>query len=705
MRWIVLALSIGTSVTSIIHGVFELLLSLPVHGAAEGNFKWLTGAALILSALLALTGGLIAFSRRRWGGVLLVVPALICFFVHPDIRIYGGLYLLGGIFAFFVKHENEYDEEDYGDYDNYDDEEYDDDDYDFEDEYNQEGNKVFRLEKNDDEDEQFLDEAIPNVGNVRKRTSRVAAASVSTQSPEKTILSQDQTLSEQKVRVRSSKYCPACGAIAAINHRFCPSCGTQLHVPPEYSEQVSSEEPAFSGEPASAPVAAVPMASSVTEITKESLLNETGLTSEYAEHAEKDEPTAVTFQEPSSKAANPFEKIQILLDEIPDKVKKDADAPSERLLVKPRSVLGDDDLISELNQEKSQGFNEENSFEVRPEGVRPDEFSQADKEGYNEKENKNHKVFVTPFKEEEPIPTQPLMISPDNSYKDFHNYSRRQKRRSRSVLRRVLGVVFLLSLMVGITWFLLGLRKLPPDELPKAPEEKVVQTEKTDVPPKVPPSNVIAEPIAKGHSENILTQLLVGELPKRGVVFGSGVNFRESHVRTSKSLARLGSGVSAELLDSWDDPANTAETWYNIRTGDKKEGWIHGAYFVPLREKDVISLPEGYTAALTESFGLTKSDAVAKFGTPAKSAKNSLAWKGLTMSLSADGKVTKVQITDSKYAFSNKVSVGLSSLELYKIMGYPSGLTGSQIRYIEKGKTGVSVGLKDGKIQSVTLDN
>ena len=124
MRWIVLALSLGSAIMSVIHGVIAMWLS-PGQGAVvSGNaFTWVTGALLLLSALLASIGGILAVNKRRAGGFFLVVAALVCLFAHRDTRIYGGIYLVGGLLAFVVRPSSEY--EDY----EYDEDEEDDDDY------------------------------------------------------------------------------------------------------------------------------------------------------------------------------------------------------------------------------------------------------------------------------------------------------------------------------------------------------------------------------------------------------------------------------------------------------------------------------------------------------------------------------------------------------------------------------------------------
>ena len=63
MSWIILALTLGASITSIIHGVFMLFGSLSVSGGAViGIPSTLLASLPIISAVIALIGGITAFN-------------------------------------------------------------------------------------------------------------------------------------------------------------------------------------------------------------------------------------------------------------------------------------------------------------------------------------------------------------------------------------------------------------------------------------------------------------------------------------------------------------------------------------------------------------------------------------------------------------------------------------------------------------------
>ena len=76
MRWIILALSLGVFVMSMIHSVFVLFGFFPVSaGALPALPAWMVGGLTIVSVVLALIGGVIAFKRNRMGNIFLILAA------------------------------------------------------------------------------------------------------------------------------------------------------------------------------------------------------------------------------------------------------------------------------------------------------------------------------------------------------------------------------------------------------------------------------------------------------------------------------------------------------------------------------------------------------------------------------------------------------------------------------------------------------
>ena len=181
---------------------------------------------------------------------------------------------------------------------------------------------------------------------------------------------------------------------------------------------------------------------------------------------------------------------------------------------------------------------------------------------------------------------------------------------------------------------------------------------------------------------------------------GSNVNLREDHSTASKSVVRLQTNAQAEILDTWEGTSGTLSgVWYRVRTGDNREGWIYGQYFLPMGE----ALPKGYTDVLLRSFGANRAELSAALGQPARSKASTLSWQGLTATLSGDA-VSRLQLTTSGRELKNGVKVGMTQAELLRTMGYPYQLASGQWRYAEPDGRGMSVQFgKDGVVKSVTV--
>lgn len=594
MRWIILALSLGTFILSMIHSVFMLFGLFPASSGAMP--PWLAGALTIASAVFAMIGGIVAFNRNRMGSVYLMLAALLCIVSPSEFWIYGSLYLIATALCFFLPRRSDFPD--------------DEDDYE-EDEI-------------DDPDEELIE---PRELRRRRREQQARVTSAPREKERTVPLS---TMPEElpKVRRRSSKTCPTCGANVAIDHRYCPTCGSPLHIPAD----------------------SVPEGPKIPEPPK---------------------PAAIHPEERGHEAVEP----------VPGRGVPEA-PPSASVAgptVPPSGVAED--------------------------GVPPGSVGSAERAGdplYPPETEEfqvtaPHKVFVKPMKENTAVPTRPLSIDPDASYQEFSQYARRRKRRTRSLGRRVAGVLILLGVIGGTTWFLLGLRKLPENQLPvRPPVKEHVEEPQTPVSPPVESIDV-ARPV--GRSDE-LPSLTIREKPERGRVTGSNVNMREDHSTASKSVVRLQTNAQAEILDTWEGTSGTLSgIWYRVRTGDSREGWIYGRYFLPMGE----ALPKGYTDALLSSFGANRAELTAALGQPARSKASTLSWQGLTATLSGDA-VTQLQLTSSGRELKNGVRVGMTQAELLRAMGYPYQLASGQWRYAESDGRGMSVQFgKDGAVKNVTV--
>ncbi|MBR1418019.1 MAG: hypothetical protein IJ576_03535, partial [Synergistaceae bacterium] len=118
MRWIILALSLGASTMSLMHGILIILgIFNPPEVAAWSAVipQTVLKSLPIVSACIALIGGIVAFSGRKAGAFFLLIATVLCAFAPRDIWIYGGLYFLAMILCLFIK-KRQY-TQDYYDYD------------------------------------------------------------------------------------------------------------------------------------------------------------------------------------------------------------------------------------------------------------------------------------------------------------------------------------------------------------------------------------------------------------------------------------------------------------------------------------------------------------------------------------------------------------------------------------------------------------
>ena len=189
MRWIVLALSLGAMIVSMIHGVLAIW-QLGAGSTSTSIGTWTTNILLLVSVIIAFIGGTLAFNRRKIGGFFIIAAALICLFAHSDTRVYGWIYLVAGALAFTIRNSYEYYEEEYDDFEI-------EDEYDAEEEEEKEeerrGRSIFdaRARKREDSQEFFYD------GKRNERASRMS------------LDREEYSLGGESLRIRSSKVCPA----------------------------------------------------------------------------------------------------------------------------------------------------------------------------------------------------------------------------------------------------------------------------------------------------------------------------------------------------------------------------------------------------------------------------------------------------------------------------------------------------------------
>ena len=296
-----------------------------------------------------------------------------------------------------------------------------------------------------------------------------------------------------------------------------------------------------------------------------------------------------------------------------------------------------------------------------------------------------------------------------STYTDFSRYASKGKKRRKSVGKKVFSILVLVGAVGGALYFLLGLRKLPPGDLPPMVRPEVVNATDSSTRPQPPapaapapstpaPKEVVAQPEV-AVAENMLPNFTPERTPRNGSIIGSNVNVRADHSTRSSRVTRLNVGTRVEVLGTFNVPSGQySGTWYNIATGGR-EGWVYGKYLQPLGS----GIPSGYSNGLLRSFGSTRSQMIESLGQPTRSTSSSVEWRGLTATIRGED-VTRLRLTNSSRELQNGLKVGMSQDTLRQIMGYPSSVNGRTHNYNENGKTGLSIQL-DGKnnISNITV--
>ncbi|MBQ7221133.1 MAG: SH3 domain-containing protein [Synergistaceae bacterium] len=599
MIWIILALTLGASITSIIHGVFMLFGSLSITGAAiPGIPSTMLSVLPIISAIFALIGGILAFNQNKWGALFLFIAMGLCAPAR-DTWLYGGLYFFAGLLCFFLsKKPNDGYSDLYDDYGGSESSDY--------------------PSQSDGQDFYYMEDVQPSPELSPEPNIRMIDEDVSVVAPQP-------NNEPPKLRRRMSKSCPECGAVVSRDAFYCPTCGAKLFV-------VSDE-------------------------------------------ADNSMPSKVTVS---------------------------------------HDPLDDTDIESVNNQLFSPA-GEYNMTEQGSEESDDSNMNDGDEEMSSAQAIPNYRVTVKPRRAE---PSYPAASAPRrstrssvsaeeaaSSYTEFSKYANKGKKRRRSAGRKILSMLLIVSAVGGALYFLLGLRKLPPGELPPMVRPEVLPApsanDRPGQPSPQPPSGPgdIAEPAAVAVAENELPDFTPERTPQNGAIIGSNVNVRADHTTNSSRVTRLSVGSRVEVLGTFNVPSGQySGIWYNIRTGGR-EGWVYGRYVQPLGS----GIPAGYSNALMKSFGSSRSQLIESLGKPTRSTSSSAEWSGLTATLRGED-ITRIRVTGASRELQNGLKPGMSQTALQNIMGYPSSVNGKTLNYNEGGKTGISVQLdKNNAISTITV--
>ena len=609
MNWIILALTVGVSITSIIHGVFMLFGSISIsNGALPGIPSTMLASLPIVAAVFALIGGIIAFNRNKWGSLFLLIATGVCA-TSRDTWLYGGIYFFTGLFCFLLRTK----QQDYMSYD-YDDE--------------QESDEPYSPASEDlfyEQDRTFSPQP-PIVDNIP-----VNNVNFNTYDDDMTI---QPIVQPQKVtRHRTTKSCPTCGEIVSRDTNFCPTCGTKLFV----AENIELTPPILNNN-----------SEENIEINQQLLTPASSQRQDDVDDVDANDEVLLT---PENANFN---------DDDGDDMSRVQTAPSRKVLVRDRR---DDDDYYQPRASASK----------------------------------------------RPVKRQFVDDDAASSYQEFSQspYTRRAKKRKRSAGRKVLSVMLLVAAVGGALYFLLGLRKLPPGDLPPIVQPEVV-TARDNLPP-VNNANSsttqntevsVAEPTGLAVAENMLPNFVPDREPRNGIITGNSVNFRADHTTNSASLGKLKVNTRVEILDTFNvTSGKNTGIWYNINANGK-DGWVYGQYLRPVGS----GLPSGYSNALLKTFGSNRSEILESLGAPRRSTTSSAEWSGLTATFKGDD-ITSIKLTNSSRELQNGLKTGMSQTALQQVMGYPSNTKGRTLSYNEGGKTGLSVQLDNKNIVNAITVN
>ena len=227
MSWVILALTLGASITSMIHGVFMLFETLVNNALIIEISNKALACMTVASGIFALIGGIIAFNRSKWGALFLFIAAGLCI-PSKDMWIYSGIYLFAMLLCFFIKSERH--------------EEYEYDDLLYEEEY--ENNGEFDDAQKSQTPSYYFGNESENYDAEEESVDYLQGGFPELPKPELKEVIKDPILNDDvaapvinneppKLRRRMQKTCPTCGATVARDARFCSTCGAALIVPTE----------------------------------------------------------------------------------------------------------------------------------------------------------------------------------------------------------------------------------------------------------------------------------------------------------------------------------------------------------------------------------------------------------------------------------------------------------------------------------------
>ena len=679
LNWIIFVLTLCTSIMSVVHGVFIVLGALPVsNGASPALPQTIVSMMPIISAVIALLGGIFALRRSKISILFLFAATLACAFASQDVWLYGGAYFFSAVLCFFLSKKNQ---DDYlsnyyladGEFSL---------DPDAELPFDENSAQVFKQVTNTQQrpsQQNFQELDDDDIRDFRNTDSVLDSDSDSQNDLANHKFPEMTSEPQLKIRGRTSKSCPTCGNIVARDVAYCPNCGTKLYVDPTLS---GNDESKTSAQKPDLEQNLKLEAEQKPDINLNLNLNlDHELELEHAQAQEQE-------QEPVTQHAQEMQMQtqELLLRDLEQNSR--ANSAYENFGEEmPTSISGLLDGSSGKSA-KSEYNNRRGKY---------NSYNSNDNENESESESDVYKVSSANFAQRN------RKLSNDaKSYQQFSNskYKRRGKKRTSSAIKRIFMIMMLVIAVVSALYFLLGLRKLPPGDLPPIARDEVIPQNRP-----IQEEDVIAQPVSEnsGVKENILPNFTPDENPKNGVLTGNGVNMRADHSLVARSITKLSNGTRFEILDSWTGQTGTLSgTWYQVRTSNGREGWVYGRYV----QLAGAGLPTGYANALVKSFGSNREELVESLGQPTRSTATSAEWQGLTATLRGS-EITRIRVTSSNRELQNGLKTGINQESLFQILGYPSSRNTQQrtVQYNEDAKAAISVQLdRNNNVTAITVN-
>ena len=619
MRWLILALSLGTTLATLWRGIMLLFTNMGTAGVASSSPFW-RAVILCVASLLGFIGGILAFNYKMASLIFLVAATITTFFGYGGNNAltysFGFITIISTIYLYMYRRAM-YDMYGYPDetYNNDDDDEDDDDD------------------EEDDDDE-------PTTRIMYKMPKRRSAYSMQQMSDSLTIKPQQ--------KQRKTKICLSCGVDVPIEYKYCPICGVELYT---YQEGEVSED------------------ISIAE-------------AEYAEE-KKDESIIILGSDTEAKKNGAKHIYKI-------------------------NAINEDEEIDR----KENGITGMNTNPINESSEKVEVVPVVRKIPLNEPSG---------MKENDEIPFKPLRVQQkkqrnldgDSSYQSFGRYTQSRKKRKVSIFKRSLLALVVVSLVGTVAFYIYkGISIVDGPQQIEVPIQRI-----PGIIDDVNERDIILDNPLPIEVPDITPKLPFMEVvPARQIVTtGSGVNLRENHTTTSRSVTRVQANNTYTVLEQWQasdaaslPAADKALTgiWYKIQFNNSTAGWIYGQYAFPIDGR-AASLPAGYTDALLNSFGENAEKIEQKLGKPTRQQTRGEAvvyeYANLNITL-RQGKVQSIQISGSGHNLLNGLAAGMTFDETSKIIGAPNRYRDGVLSYLEAPNRGIIIRRgTDGRIRSITV--